>query len=1488
MSSPFFDFSEPEQFDWQKQYGDLVRNNYVPKTTGDEGGFLDFLSHFGDETEKELKDTGGIGVVPKGYDLLASLLPGTPKAAQAKLTPDQSNAQAPTIGSNIGPAIFAPPEEANTDISRAVKGIFGPLGQNEAFQRVGAEAVKSGIDLARDPSMYLMTPEAIGAKGAALAGAVLSPQMISSLGETAGQALSNVDQGKAFGEENQKLLGEALPIAAMLGHSLPGQASELAHAIPEIPLGGGYTSRSPITFDAPGGMSALKWHLPLEYNANPGMNLGNLKLRGESSEPGSAAQPKDDFIGSLISEAQNDPLIKKVDELKQLGVLTNIFSNPETIRAYHGTGNRDWAVGEQPFSSRMVADDNLWGGGQYNSSRSSESERAYALEGSKPGLLDTKITTAKPFDLEAPKPRDFDIRGRAIIADAIRGAENPLQAKTYQELYEKFKAAPTTREAHEILTDVLDRKTPTNESSPDLSMGRSIGERIPFQERQGFADPKERTNKILRELGYDAIKQRGFGHEHDVTIPFSRHQLETERVTPLEKLENRSAESLTRDLELLGDQKADQALRSNILAELNSRHHAAGGHIIENASVLNDPELGPKYIDDLKTQMADLKTQHEALPKDISGLSFKEQAKVAQRANKLGTQLDALEAILRNSENYLKDIPGNKLISQTLKNPPTRPADFAKLTPEEEALMREPLGESGKALPVKGPKPINIPTLAEKYLPFKFSADPGANLGNIKANPEFGKELPPAQKFAQSQERKYGKDWETKQTPEEATFYRKLQEIPDKVKFEKPGEGASSQEFNDQILHPEASKLERTIKRKDGSKMVLKEVEGLVQVEHYSKDGELVKATRGTSLDDQVPVEILDSSKPFNYSEDPEIRKLQEGILAAPVKEAEVPESIPSKGISEIPPEGKTIKKNFQVFLDDGSKHTVKAESLEAAQAKAEEILASRGSEKKVTQVKEKLSSLETAASIPASQRDIKQLGEYGKAQDLEDIKSGKIQERLTVQEQKLREKAQIAELQDQLKVEGQKAKAGDLEAKLREKAIEQELKDKLKVEAQWQKLQERKAASKVRQAQFNNQPGPSMDKVANFLDKLSGGLKSSVMSTGVPKTGINPHGFSTLGRSFTTASYTTPMDNPLSAAGKTLKYMFMPSEAQKFLDTNKLAAQKYDSIQKGFGAPTEYDQPKNILGQGHFKLFAEPLFHKIIPALKLEKAQMMEAYYKKRGLSPGEAATRAVDDANTAFGGLKSWNQSRFNRIALFAPDWLETNVKLATGTAKALASPTSPVGRMYRSYLGNALALYAIKNGIQYGLSGTLNTSNTLGHKEDIDIGKEGKKDLYVRPEGTAVDAYRIPLEIAETLGKVYETGDSKYLSKIQQIMENRLSPLKVFANIALNRDFKGDPLYGLDKFGKPIPMFSDQTSKSGKNIPSTTSRIANELEGVLPQPLTGLEKLIQGDIGPVEFGAKAAGLPLNASSYKIENMGKKKTGGRGGINYKSLYQF
>jgi hypothetical protein len=420
--------------------------------------------------------------------------------------------------------------------------------------------------------------------------------------------------------------------------------------------------------------------------------------------------------------------------------------------------------------------------------------------------------------------------------------------------------------------------------------------------------------------------------------------------------------------------------------------------------------------------------------------------------------------------------------------------------------------------------------------------------------------------------------------------------------------------------------------------------------------------------------------------------------------------------------------------------------------------------------------------------------------------------------------------------------------------------------------------------------PKKQMTEKSDLLQKLadvSSGLKRSIMSVGIPGTGISPHGISEIARAGLGSDF--GKDTP-----KAIKYAIKPSEAVKSLERNKSQIErltggtkenptsgllKISAIEGTGEVDPNASKVWKTVREAHRSMFEKPLFEKMIPALKVEKALELEAYYKRKGIKPEEALQRATKDANNLFGGLdtegRSTTTKQIAQVTLFAPDWLESQGRIAKGAAEGLLNPKDPRGKMYRNIMLNYAALTGVKYAADLAI-GSKRNEKDLGHSLDVKVGdteknESGKtKSRYVRPEGNAGDFIRFPIDVAEAIQN--DPG------KLPQIIESRMAPLaRAVSHVVLNRDSFGNPLYGKDKYGKPI-----DSSKAIGNL--MTETIGN----VTPAIVKSVLDYSKGKSSPEEIGMKAVGLPVSyvtekESGTKTTKTVKKK---KSGTAYPSLF--
>ena len=391
---------------------------------------------------------------------------------------------------------------------------------------------------------------------------------------------------------------------------------------------------------------------------------------------------------------------------------------------------------------------------------------------------------------------------------------------------------------------------------------------------------------------------------------------------------------------------------------------------------------------------------------------------------------------------------------------------------------------------------------------------------------------------------------------------------------------------------------------------------------------------------------------------------------------------------------------------------------------------------------------------------------------------------------------------------------------------------------------------------------GEKLQKPDDFLTKLanlSSKTTRAVLGFHVPGTAISFHGFNEAVRN----TMFGPDFNPIKAAGRfgdAAYYLARPGKAQAFLDTNMEALGKAID-EGGLKAVTGDIGQTSLFKGGNFitKGFnaltnPKPLFGQVIPALKLKGYTGLLEQYEKSGMPHAQAAKAAGEATNNIFGGLnlheleRNPTTQKLFRAAALAPDWLESNVRLAKGMADAIKSPLSPKNRVYMTGIANFLGSYTAMNVINaINNNGKFSFQNDVGHEFDIAIGKDSAgRTRYFSPYGTAMDMFRIPLEIA------HAASDGNMGKAFSDMRSRASEPLQFMTDLAANSDYAGRTLYDKTKYGKPQ---SDLTQ--GVNIAGDAA------SHFAPIGIESGINLAQGKVSPEEFAAQVLQMPMK---YKL----------------------
>lgn len=400
---------------------------------------------------------------------------------------------------------------------------------------------------------------------------------------------------------------------------------------------------------------------------------------------------------------------------------------------------------------------------------------------------------------------------------------------------------------------------------------------------------------------------------------------------------------------------------------------------------------------------------------------------------------------------------------------------------------------------------------------------------------------------------------------------------------------------------------------------------------------------------------------------------------------------------------------------------------------------------------------------------------------------------------------------------------------------------------------------------------GPNMvsNSLLAKLANLSSKATRTVLGTHIPGTGVSFHGFNIAVRN----TLFGEGFNPLKTAGRAIDathYLLRPESAQRYLDLNPedLAS----AVEKGGLKVSTGDigidpmfKGGNFITKGINAITdPKPLFGQVIPALKLKAYKGLLEQYTKSGMDPKTAAETAGYATNNIFGGLNLERLQRnpitqqVFRAAALAPDWMESNVRLAEGISSAIKNPLNPASRVYQVGVANLLASYTVANVMNaINNDGKFMAENGVGHEFDIAVGKDANgRTRFFSPYGTAVDFFRIPLTIAHAAVSGGNLGES-----FNMLRSRTSEPIQFATDMITNSDYTGNPLYNKDKYGHHISLLTQ-----GSNILDDMS------DHFMPSGLTAIGQYLKDQIGggkPTVSGeqtlANVAQLPMKYSYPK-----------------------
>lgn len=349
------------------------------------------------------------------------------------------------------------------------------------------------------------------------------------------------------------------------------------------------------------------------------------------------------------------------------------------------------------------------------------------------------------------------------------------------------------------------------------------------------------------------------------------------------------------------------------------------------------------------------------------------------------------------------------------------------------------------------------------------------------------------------------------------------------------------------------------------------------------------------------------------------------------------------------------------------------------------------------------------------------------------------------------------------------------------------------------------------------------LERTAQFVSEA----KQTILSAGIPKSGWNFHtGVNVPIRAVAARK------NPFGAIVDSVIWNTNPKSAVNYIEkvvpkeiTDGLLKQgltiSRSSEAGGYGFKPEVGTSLIKKTRGVFdKLFSEAAFDKVLPAHKLKVG--WESYQRaiKQGISQDEAFRIGAETANTVFGGVNTQELGRSKdfqnvmRTLLLAPDWLESNIKIAKkgvglmdprNWAKASYAP-------YKRFAANAASMYTAFAMTNKALSGHWPWENGEGQEFNLATGSydERGRERVVPAFGTAFDFLRIPLQIVQGV----TSGSTE---DIFRPLKNRLSPpVGAVYNLVQGEDYRGRPIDTpaevVTQFGQAVGVPSQITNVIG----------------------------------------------------------------------------
>jgi len=384
----------------------------------------------------------------------------------------------------------------------------------------------------------------------------------------------------------------------------------------------------------------------------------------------------------------------------------------------------------------------------------------------------------------------------------------------------------------------------------------------------------------------------------------------------------------------------------------------------------------------------------------------------------------------------------------------------------------------------------------------------------------------------------------------------------------------------------------------------------------------------------------------------------------------------------------------------------------------------------------------------------------------------------------------------------------------------------------------------------------PIYDKIAN----VASNLKNLRLVGGVPFTGLNAHGKNTFVR------WLGSSDKRVSDFATGAGYLINPRSARRKLASYGAALP--DARAHGLTVTgEEFDadkflrpgSPKGVLERTNHaldKVFADPLFRNIIPAMKMQRYEALASQYVTPGMNPQQMAAaknKAAQEVNALFGGInwkelgESQHTQNLLRTFALAPDWMRTNVQGGKRMYNAILDPNSKESKMYLRLGANLLAGVVAATTLNKTMTGKWSHENDAGHEFDVVVGKDSKgKNIYVQPFGTAADFARLPLQAVKALFIDKDPG------QVPQMMRNRASIPVGQALDWYGGDFRGEKMLS-DRYGKK------------KDYSEILKGLVDDASDLLPNPVEAPIDWMRGSTSGAEAVSRMFEAPLGFAMPK-----------------------